>query len=267
MVTTDARVDQLYFYPVKSLRGLRVEELTMNASGPMWDRQWMLVDEKNHFITQRQLPKLATIGVQMFAESALELSHKDMEGIDFGLEEHEGPECQVTIWKKEVPAHEVSSEVSEWVSDVAKQKLRLVRMSPEARREFNADVPERWVRFVDQQPLLVITKAALQELEKKAGVTLSMTRFRPNIVIDGVPAHAEDAWSGFKVGGVEFKSIKPCSRCKITTVHPLTGEVGEEPLKTLSTYRRQEKGVMFGFYYAHVGDGTISAGSRVHFQI
>ena len=49
---------------------------------------------------------------------------------------------------------------------------------------------------------------------------------------------------------MEFKALKPCTRCKITTVHPLTGEVGDEPLKTLATYRRQERGIMFGYYYA-----------------
>lgn len=257
-------VSELYFYPIKSFRGFKVQELQLDSRGALYDRQWMLVDEAGKFLTQRQMPQLAKIGVRFDGDTGLELSAAEHGEIDFGLNEHEGETLPVVVWKSTVPAFEVSGEVSEWLSGVLSKKVRLVRISDDAKREFSDRFPDRSVRFHDAQPLLVISKAAVQELERKSGVTLSVSRFRPNIIVDHVPAHAEDGWASFKADGIEFSAIKACARCKITTVHPLTGEVGEEPLKTLSTYRRQEDGkVTFGYYYAHVKPGRIKTGARV----
>src|SRR2546423_1284126 len=126
-------VHELNFYPIKSFRGLRTSELQLDNSGALWDRQWMLIDDKNGFLSQRQIPELAKIGVA-FDESSLELSVQEHGSIDFGLEEVEGKEMTVTIWKSEVAALEVSSEVSKWLSDVLHKKVRLVRMAPSAKR-------------------------------------------------------------------------------------------------------------------------------------
>ncbi|MBX3022720.1 MAG: MOSC domain-containing protein [Bdellovibrionales bacterium] len=260
-----AVIRDLFFYPIKSFRGLHTSELMLTKAGPLWDREWMLVDDKGVFLTQRQHPELAKIGVRFEDDAGLELSAGAQGTMDFGLEEREGPEFQVTVWKTQVPAFEVSSEVSEWLSDLLTKKVKLVRLSPNAQRTFDDAMPERTVRFVDAKPLLVISTASLKQLELKAGVTLAMSRFRPNIVIDGVEPHAEDGWPAFKVGSIEFKTLKPCTRCKITTVHPLTGAVSEEPLKTLSTYRRGEKGITFGQYFAHMHEGRLRAGAPVGF--
>jgi uncharacterized protein YcbX len=186
------------------------------------------------------------------------------DSIDFGLEEQESEKLTVKIWKTEVPAYQVSEEVSDWLSGVLDKKVKLVRLGFEAGRRFSPEFEDREVRFVDSQPLLVLSLASQKLLEQKAGVSLSMARFRPNIVIDGVEAHAEDQWAnGFSVGSIQFKPMKPCARCTITSVHPLTGEVGEEPLKTLATYRKQDDGTMFGYYYAHLGEGRIAVGDTV----
>lgn len=258
---SEISVSELYFYPIKSFRGLRTGELRLEKSGPQWDRQWMLVDDKNGFLTQRQMPELARIGLLM-DDASIELSLQGHDSIDFGLEEKTGDAFAVKVWADEVPAYEVSPEVSEWLSAVLKKKVKLVRMSDAAQRASKVR-PESRLRFVDQQPLLVISRGSLEQLELKAGVRLAMSRFRPNIVINHAAAHEEDHWSGFKIGNIEFQALKPCTRCKITTVHPLTGEVGEEPLKTLATYRRIEKGIAFGYYYAHLQEGLIKLGAPV----
>lgn len=259
-----AVIRDLYFYPIKSFRGLRVNELKLESQGAVLDRQWMLVDAKNRFITQRTMPVLARIGLRIVDESAIELSRQDLGTVDFGLEEHEGTEFPVVIWNDTVPAFEVSSEVSAWLSEAVGDKVKLVRWSPSAKRP-SPDFPERDVRFVDANPILVISTASLGLLESKIGAKMSMSRFRPNIVVDRVDAHAEDLWPAFRAGAVNFKSLKPCSRCKITCTHPLTGEVGEEPLKTLGEYRRQGKGVMFGYYFVHQNEGVVRVGDELKF--
>jgi uncharacterized protein YcbX len=104
-------------------------------------------------------------------------------------------------------------------------------------------------------------------LESKIGSTMSISRFRPNIVIDGVPAYAEDSWGRFKVGLIDFHAAGSCVRGKELGVHPLTGEVSDQPLETLSSYRKSEegKGVNFGFYYAHQTPGKIHTGQELAF--
>ena len=246
-----AKISELYFYPIKSMRGLRARSLEFDRLGPKWDRLWMIVDENREFISQRERPDLAKIGVRMDEDIALELSLGGLGQIDFGLEEREGDELKVRVRKDEMSAFEVSREVSQWLSDALKAKVKLVRLDEGTMRN---------VRFVDSASVLVISTASLRELEQRSGARYSMARFRPNIVVDEVLAHAEDQWTKFKVGATEFAAIKPCSRCKIITVHPLTGETGPEPLKTLATYRRQEKGIMFGAYFAHSGNGRITVG-------
>lgn len=247
-----AIIQELYVYPIKSLRGVRVPTLEFDSQGPRFDRQWVLVDSKNQFLTQRTMPQLARFGVLLGAD--IEVSAPDGENVDFGLEEREGDEFNITLWKEQVPVYEVSGEVSEWFSEKLAQKVRLVGISPASTRT---------QRFVDSRPLLVLSKASLAGLEERMKTKVSVARFRPNIVLDKVLPHAEDQWTGFNVGKLEFTSLKPCGRCRVTTIHPLTGEMGEEPLKTLATYRQGEKGINFGQYYSSPSTGRVSIGDTL----
>ena len=256
-------IKDLYFYPVKSLRGLRTNEMFFDKQGPRLDRQWLLVDKENKFLTQRTMPSLAKIGVRMIDELELELSRSDIGTTEFALEERQGDEFTVKIWKDEVPAFEVSSEVSDWVSEAVGAKTRLVRLSDNAKRTYSEEFPDQTVRFVDSRPILVLTTGSMKLLEEKTKMNMSVSRFRPNIVIEEAIPHAEDHWPAFKVGSLQLKTIAPCTRCKITTIHPLTGEMGQEPLKTVGTYRLQDKGVTFGQYYANVNTGRMLVGDAI----
>lgn len=256
-------IESLYFYPIKSFRGVAVEALEIDAQGPRYDRQFMLVDENNKFITLRQRPELARIELRMGAAGTIELSLPDrpaLGSVHFGVGDRLDREFPVTIFKDTVPAYEVSTEISKWLSEFCESRVRLVRMSERAQRKFDARFLDRTVRFVDAQPLLVLSTASVKELEKRAGMPFSMSRFRPNIVVDDVAAHAEDGWDEFHAAGITFKFVKQCGRCKLTTVDPLTGEVSDEPFKTLTSYRRREGGIMFGGYYAHLQEGRLHRG-------
>lgn len=255
------RIEELYYYPIKSLRGIRAKALDFDAFGPKWDREWMLVDRNGYFLSQRLVPQMATIEVEALADG-FRLAHGSSE-VRFGFEETTGETSDAVVWASPVPSREVNPEVSNWLSEVLEKPVRLVRMMPEARRPISNELSDRFVRFVDSSPVLVISRAAHRALEERANEKLDIARFRPNLVISGAEAHAEDGWPGFKAGSLEFDPVKACSRCKIVNVDPLTGEVGREPLRLLSTYRRTPKGVTFGFYYAHRGDGRVSVGDQV----
>ena len=90
-----------------------------------------------------------------------------------------------------------------------------------------------------------------------------MQRFRPNLVIQGCGAYAEDTWGRIRIGPIEFRFAKPCSRCVITTVDPETGERGAEPLQTLSTYRRNDNKVYFGQNLIHDEYGKLTIGTEI----
>jgi uncharacterized protein YcbX len=92
-----------------------------------------------------------------------------------------------------------------------------------------------------------------------------MNRFRPNVVIEGVPAFDEDHIDTIAVGGVTLRLVKPCTRCQVTTIAQDTALVGVEPLPTLGEFRMDASvdGVTFGvnaIVIAGAGE-TIEAGA------
>jgi hypothetical protein len=92
-----------------------------------------------------------------------------------------------------------------------------------------------------------------------------MNRFRPNLVVTGGAAFAEDGWKELRVGEAVLRAAKPCGRCQVTTTDQTTGEVsGPEPLATLSTFRdNPEFGVMFGMNLVTVREGSVRVGDAV----
>lgn len=254
------RIRDLYVYPVKSLRGVRVDELAIDRDGPRLDRQWMLVDRNGVFLTQRTHPGLARVAVTI--GERLTLTH-DGSSVDFGRDATRGSDFEVTLHGQTFRGVEVATDVSEWISDVVKSPTRLVRWVEGRHRDFAPHTPDYGVRFADQKPLLVITTASLGDLNARVGHELETIRFRPNVVVEGADAYAEDDWESFRAGEMEWRYLKPCVRCRITTVDPLTGAVGPEPLRTLLTYRRTPKGLAFGSYYGHSGTGILRTGAEV----
>ncbi|MGH2898404.1 MAG: MOSC domain-containing protein, partial [Solirubrobacteraceae bacterium] len=88
--------------------------------------------------------------------------------------------------------------------------------------------------------------------------------FRPNIVVRGGGAFAEDHWRRVRFGEVNAAIVKPCARCSTTTVDQDTAARGKEPLRTLATYRHDpERDVLFGQNVIHAAPGTIRVGDVV----
>ena len=52
------RLSSIVVYPFKSLGGISLDEVDLDQFGPKHDRRWMLVDDKNSFLTQRQHSKM-----------------------------------------------------------------------------------------------------------------------------------------------------------------------------------------------------------------
>jgi uncharacterized protein len=260
-------LSELHIYPVKSLGGIALKEARVTERGLQHDRRWMVVDPAGRFLTQREHPKMATVWVDVGADS-LSLAAPDRDTIDVAFESALAPELRVQVWSSEVDARAVSSEADGWLSGHLGTPCRLVHMPDSTRRACNPDYAgfDEVVSFADGYPFLVTNEASLADLNRRAGTDLPMNRFRSNLVVRGAEAWAEDHWKEFTIGEVRFKVAKPCGRCQVTTTDQATGEVrGPEPLATLATFRDSEFGVRFGMNLVALGSGTLRVGDRVEF--
>ena len=165
-------------------------------------------------------------------------------GADGGDPRHTAPSTvPVTVWKDAVPAELVRGEPSELVSAWLGRKVVLVRMPIAMRRVVDQKYarPDDLVSFADGFPVLVANEASLRDLNARLETPVGMECFRPNVVIDGLPAFAEDQNGSLALGATaRVELVKPCSRCSIVTVDPVTAVRGKEPLATLAKYRSRD---------------------------
>ncbi len=229
----------LYTYPVKSCGGIEHAAARLTEAGLEHDREWMFVTPGGRFLTQREEPRLARIRVAI-RNDALELSSNDAEPLYVALEAG-GSAVEVTVWRDRVQAVDQGEQAARWAGARLGREVRLVRFDGNVRRPsdraWTGDL-EALNRFSDGFPLLVLSRASLDDLNARLPVALPVERFRPNLVLDGLPPYGEDTVHELLGDGVRLRVVKPCTRCIITTTDQDAGVVtGEEPLRTLKTYR------------------------------
>lgn len=125
---------------------------------------------------------------------------------------------------------------------------------------------EQLVSFADGYPFLIIGQSSLDDLNKRLASPVPINRFRPNFVFTGGDAFEEDNWKDFFIGNLKFRAVKPCDRCVITTTNQETAERNEEPLKTLSTFRKFGNKVLFGMNVISYSTGAVSVGDKINLQ-
>ncbi|MGH7504472.1 MAG: MOSC domain-containing protein [Longimicrobiales bacterium] len=258
------RLGDLYLYPVKGARGARVERLELDDFGARGDRRWMMVGPDGVFVSQRELPALARIRAA-YDDDVLVLSGAAHPTVSVRTPADDAARVSVRIWHDTTEAVDAGDEAAGWLASVLGRALRLVYMPDDVVRPVHPGFarPGDRVSFADGFPFLLISQAALDGLNERLATPLPMNRFRPNLVVDGVAAHAEDGWKRIAIGDVEVDIVKPCARCVVTTVNQDTGERGTEPLRTLAEYRRLGSNVMFGQNGIHRGRGMLRVGDPV----
>lgn len=263
MEQSNATVTALHYYPVKSCAGTSVASLRADELGPALDRRFMLVDEDSTFLSQRELPKLSLVEPEVVGEH-LSVKAPGRERLRIPLEPT-GARFLARIWRDVVEVNPTTDEADEWFSEYLKTRCRLVHLPKESVRLIDPDYagPEDRVTLADGFPFLVISETSLEDLNSRLAEPLPMNRFRPNIVVAGTGPYAEDGWGRVRIGDLEFRAVKACARCAITTVNQRTAKRGKEPLKTLATYRNSPTGVLFGQNLIHEGSGTVEVGDVV----
>lgn len=237
----------LHIYPVKSCAGLALQQVGLTATGFAFDRQWMLVDADGEFVTQREHARLALVRPALHADGALTLSAAGAPALDLPARAA-GERLRVRVWDDVVDAISAGSDADRWCSDFLGEPVRLVQFAPEQKRLSS----RRWTgaldaenAFSDGYPILVVSSAALLELNRRLAErgqpAVTLARFRPNLVLDGLDAHGEDGLDELRFdtpeGPVCLRLVKPCPRCPVPNIDPLSAESGSEPGDTLSGYR------------------------------
>ena len=266
------KIKSLHIYPVKSGQGLDLQEVELRARGLTGDRRFMLVRKDGRFITQREKPQLAQLCVGML-ESGITLKWP-------GSVQHivnflpADKRINVTVWRSSVSAVFVDDDINVALSDWLGMQVALVFMDKAAQRLAN----ESWtktpseVSFADGYPVLVTTHASLGALNghivDEGGCPIPMTRFRPNIVIEGTQAWAENNWQRIKIGDVVLDLVKPCARCIMTSIDQASGEKHPKAalgsLKVLNPSTHPDNpGVIFGINSVPRTLGSINVGDEV----
>lgn len=252
-------------YPVKSIRGISLAAADVEPEGLAGDRRWVIVDDTGTFISQRTAPRLATVRGRI-AGAGLVLAAPGRPPLPIEPGDGDGARLQVTVWQDVVDARGGYDRADDWLSTFLDRSCRLAFMDDRCRRPLGpaAGSGEQVVSFADGYPCLLIGDASLADLNGRLEHPLPMDRFRPNLVVTGAGAYAEDRWRRLAIGAAEFSVAGPCARCNVTTVDQATGTAGgPEPLKTLATYRQGPRGVEFGVNLRVERPGRISNGDRV----
>ena len=255
----------LFIYPMKSCAPLAVESARLHWRGLEHDRRWMVTDTSGRCVTGRELPRLTLVRAVPDG-GGLSLQAPGMPALHVPAPASDGS-VAVTVWKSDVLARPCTPEADAWLGEFLGQPVRLVHMDSGVHRPVLSDHarPGDEVSFADAFPLLLITQAALDGLNQRLAQPVPIQRFRPNLVVSGADAHAEDGWKRIRIGDAELDIGPPCVRCVFTTVDPERGErdPSGEPLRTLIAYRRGAGGVTFGRNVIPRGGKTLRVGDPV----
>lgn len=261
----------LFVYPIKSLAGIQLDQSAVTKTGLKYDRKWMLIDEHQQFLSQRSLPKMALIKTQINNQELI-ISAPDMPPLSFPINPPEivtslgmADLLKVNIWRDSCTSLTVSNIANQWFSDFLQLTCRLV-YQPEGNIrtvDQNYAQPGDQTSFSDGFPFLIISEASLKRLNQQMGLSLSMQRFRPNLVITACASYAEDSWRKISIGDISFRLTKPCSRCSIPLIDPETAVIGKEPLRTLARTRKWNNQVFFGQNALHDNEGILHIGDNL----
>jgi len=248
----------LYVHPIKSCGGIALQQCELAETGLDLDRQWMVVDAHGEMLTQRVLPLMALIQPTLRA-SDMVLRAPGMLALHVRLDTVDAA-TRVRVFDDVVKAYDMGALAAQWFSDFLGRQLRLVRFDPEetrlSSRRWTGDIEAR-NGFADGFPLLVTNEASLDDLNARLGAKgvapVKMQRFRPNLVLSGLQAYDEDHLHELTIETgdepVRLRLVKPCVRCTVPNVDPLTASSTPEVGDTLASYRadpRMNGGITFG---------------------
>jgi len=248
-MTAIATVTGLFVYPLKSARGIACPRVRLAATGFEADRQWMLVNVHGVFLSQRTHPQLACIVPELDGGEVV-LHAPGLPPLRLPRE-CSGERLAVRVHQDRCAGLDEGADAAEWASRAAGEAVRLVRVPAHSERHANptfAGTVPAPMGFADGFPVLVCNAASLADLNTRLPSAIPMERFRPNVVLEGLRAWAEDRIDTLTLGEVTLRLVKPCTRCTIPSIDQRTGQPSIDPAPALREFRfdKELHGVKFG---------------------
>jgi MOSC domain-containing protein len=261
------RLTGLVIYPIKSARGISLDESEVDEFGLRYDRRWMVVNPSGEFLSQRTHPRLALATPEIDGQ-LLRVTAPEMPPLELPLHPTDAVRSRVAVWRDICPASWLGQDAAGWFSEFLDCACSLVHMADSVVRPADPAFapPSTRVSFADGFPFLLTSEESLADLNQRLAQPLPMNRFRPNLIVAGAQAYAEDDWQSIEIGAIPMRVVKPCGRCVVTTTDQSTGERAKEPLRTLATYRNRGGEVMFGQNVIHEHQGRLTLGDPVRVQ-
>lgn len=240
-------ISDLYIYPIKSCGGIKVNSARVTKRGFEYDRHFMVVDAEGGFVTQRKKPKMALIATAIdYSRKILTVSAPGMPDLVVSLApSKEEQAVSVRVWKDKCTATVVNTQ--NWFATFLELPgLELVRFDESFVRGTELEfAPLGQVAFADGFPFLIASQASIDEVTQRFNAnnkantsstvdSVSMLRFRPNIVVRNCTAFAEDSWKDVVIqcqsgsAPLRAKIVKPCARCSMPDVDPVTAVYDKE---------------------------------------
>ncbi len=257
------KLSQINVYPVKSVGGLSLSTSWVEKQGLTFDRRFMLALADGSMITARKYPQMVKVKSSLMPDGVM-FTAEGLPALRIRYADFKMQETPAQVWKDNFAAYTTTDDADDWFSRVLGKRVELLysgEQSNRIRKKVGSNVS-----FADGYPVLVISEASLQELNRRSSETHSMDQFRTNLVVSGTEPFGEDSWKRIRIGEVEFEAVKPCERCILTTVDVEKGAFrpSKEPLKTLSEFRANERGgVFFGQNLIARNEGMIRQGDKV----
>jgi uncharacterized protein len=285
-VGASAWLASVHIYPLKAGRAVDLRASVVEPWGLAGDRRWLVVDEAGRFVSQREEPGLARVvarypaapsadnvpGAGPFPAGVIDLSaagHPPVR-VRAPSADADAEMLPVAVWSSKLHAAAAGKAADDWLSVVLGRPVRLAYLDDPTRREVDQEygAPDDRVSFADGYPLLLTSTGSLealgQWLVEDGHPPVPMNRFRPNVVVEGAAAWAEDRWRRIRIGAVTFRVVKPCGRCQVTTIDQATAQRGRQPLHMLGRRRRLGQQLVFGHNMIPDGSGTIRVGDQIH---
>ncbi|WP_431772292.1 MOSC domain-containing protein [Streptomyces cucumeris] len=265
-----ARVVELITYPIKGCAGVSLTEASLGEAGLPSDRSFMVTDGEGVYRTQRRHPVLALIRPRVDDDGErLTLTAPGAGELSIGIDTVSARR-DVVLFGSPYQGIDQGDEVAAWLSDALGVGCRLVRVPPEHDR-VAAGLTPGTSGYADSNAVHIVSRSSLDELNRRitdeGGEPLPITRFRPNVVVEGwTEPHTEDRVRRLAIGDAELGFAKSAVRCVVTTVDQAKGvKAGPEPLRTLARYRRAPEGggTLFGTNFSVIRTGTLAVGDEL----
>lgn len=256
-------LSQLAIYPIKSTAQIQLNNATMGPFGLDMDRRWMLVDKDGVMLTQRKHARMCLIQGSL-SDGQLSVSAPQMPALTIAPA-RQTAFVKASVWDDSCNAYDCDDTAASWFSEFLETEARLVYFPENEQRQVDLTYANKGdiTAFSDGFPYLLISQASLDDLNSRLDLPVEMKRFRPNLVISGTEAFAEDNWKKIRIGEIIFNIVKPCSRCIIPSIDPKTSEKSAEPVRTLASYRMRENKIFFGQNVIAEGMGALEVGMPV----